>query len=66
MYETLLALTRALSPTLPKAHLLANISIGSKYEIKERYMKSCKIVDDSGKDVWVSGKMIKKFFKAVK
>jgi hypothetical protein len=36
---------------------------GVCYSVVGRYMKSRLIVDDVGNEVWVSGKLFKKFFK---
>lgn len=47
----------------PSSHLLANISKEKEYEVVDTYAKQRKIVDDIGKEVWISNTMFKKFFK---
>ena len=48
---------------LPSAHLLARISKDKEYEVLDSYAKQRKIVDDSGKEIWISNTIFKKFFK---
>lgn len=66
MEETFLIMTNKPVQGFPKGHLFDNITIGIKYSIRSHYMKSRQITDDTGKDIWVSGKYMKKFFKEVK
>lgn len=66
MEETFIILVKSLPNGFPGSHLLGNISAGTKYSIIGNYMKSRKIIDDTGKVVWISGKCMKKFFKEVK
>lgn len=44
-------------------HLLYNISHGKVYEIKDKWAKHRMIIDDKGKKVWLSGNVIRKYFK---
>lgn len=66
MEETFLVMLKRPAQGFPKGHLFDNITIGVRYSIKDHYMKSRKVVDDFGKEIWVSGKLMKKFFKEVK
>lgn len=66
MEETFIILVKSLPNGFPNSHLLGNISVGMKYSIIGKYMKSRQIIDDTGKDIWISGKCMKKFFKEVK
>lgn len=66
MEEKFIVLCKAIPNRFPKSHLLANISVGVKYSVIGNYMKSRKIIDDTGKEVWISGKCMKKFFKEMK
>lgn len=66
MEETFIILVKSLPNGFPGSHLLSNISAGTKYSIIGKYMKSKQIIDDNGKEVWISGKCMKKFFKEVK
>ena len=66
MEEKFIVLTKTIPNGFPKGHLLSNVSVGSKYTIIGKYMKSVQIVDDAGKYVWISAKCMKKFFKEVK
>lgn len=50
---------------LPSAHLLARITKGKEYEVIKTYCKSRKITDDSGKEIWISNTIFKKFFKEI-
>lgn len=43
--------------------LLCNISYGTLYEVKEKWAKHRMVVDDKAKKVWLSGNVIRKYFK---
>lgn len=66
MEEKFIVLTKTIPNGFPKGHLLSNITAGIKYVVVGKYMKSVQILDDTGKDVWISAKCMKKFFKEVK
>lgn len=65
MEETFIVLYKAIPNGFPKSHLLANISVGVRYSVVGKYMKSKQIIDDAGNEAWISGKCMKKFFKEV-
>lgn len=44
-------------------HLFCNVSHEKSYEVVDKYSTMLKIVDSSGKDVWVSKTAFKKYFK---
>lgn len=63
MPEKFLVMWRVPETGFPRGHLLQNVTKGVCYSVVGRYMKSRLIVDDVGNEVWVSGKLFKKFFK---
>lgn len=63
MEETFLVMVKQPRFKYPKEHLLANISLGTKYKITGRYFRGCFIVDDKGNNILISGSIKKKFFK---
>lgn len=48
---------------LASSHLLSNITAEKEYDVVDTYAKQCKIVDESGKEIWVSNTLFKKYFK---
>lgn len=48
------------------AHLFAQLKYGNAYTVLDKYSTMLKIVDSSGKDVWVSKTAFKKYFKEAK
>lgn len=49
-------------PHIIRGHLLQNVEKGKSYEVVDTYQKSRKIVDEQGKEVWVSGAAFRKYF----
>ena len=49
----------------PKEHLLYNINPELAYEVKEAWTNHKMIIDDSDKEVWLSGAVLKQYFKEV-
>lgn len=66
MEDKYIMLIKTIPNGFPKGHLLSNITTGVKYVIVGKYMKSVQILDDTGKGVWISNKLQKKFFKEIK
>ena len=66
MEETFVVMHRVPEEGFPSSHLLMNITKGKPYQVVEKYMRSVAVIDDDNNKVWVSGKVFKKHFKAVK
>ena len=49
-------------PHIIRGHLLQHVEKGKPYEVLDTYQKSLKIIDGTGKDVWVSGAAFRKYF----
>lgn len=49
----------------PKEHLLYNINPELAYEVKGNWTKHKMIIGDAGKEVWLSGAVLKQYFKEV-
>lgn len=47
----------------PEEHILGALVKGKCYKVVGTYCKSQAIIDDSGKKVWVSNNLFKKYFK---
>ena len=63
MEETFIVMKKTPPNGFPSGHLLQNIAVGKLYSEVGRYCRSRQIIDDIGNEVWVSGKVFKKFFK---
>lgn len=49
-------------PHIIRGHILQYVEKGKPYEVVDTYQKSRKIVDETGKEVWVSGAAFRKYF----
>lgn len=49
-------------PHIIRGHLLQHVEKGKPYEVIDTYQKSCKIADENGKEIWVSGAAFRKYF----
>lgn len=44
-------------------HLLSHLIKGKPYPVLDTYCRSRKILDETGKEVWISNKVFKKYFE---
>ena len=49
-------------PHIIRGHLLQYVEKGKPYEVLDTYQKSRKILDEQGKEVWVSRTTFSKYF----
>ena len=49
-------------PHIIRGHLLQHIEKGKPYEVLDTWAKHRKIVDEQGKEIWISGVAFKKYF----
>lgn len=49
-------------PYIINGHLLQHVEKGKPYEVLDTYQKSRKILDEKGKEIWVSGAAFRKYF----
>ena len=52
-------------PHIIRGHLLQSVEKGKPYEVVDTYQKSRKIVDKTGKEIWISGAAFRKYFYEV-
>jgi len=63
MVDTVIYMWRVPEVGFPSAHLLYNITKGKEYSVIGKSFRSKLVVDDVGKEVWISNKLFKKHFK---
>ena len=49
-------------PHIIRGHLLQYVEKGKPYEVVDTYQKSYKIIDEMGKEIWISGAAFRKYF----